>query len=201
MRRGMDVYSRPGSSRPAPLDASLRFPVDGTMTSGCRSGTRVDCARYRRDAFRTVSLSDSTQGDSMNDVEEIQRLKARYFRTMDTKDWAAMREVFTDDVVVDTSEAGGEVVEGADEFLTFLRGVLDGAVTVHQGHMPEIELTSETTATGIWALHDIVIVPDRMRLDGYGHYHETYVKGVDGWRIASSKLTRLHVDLVALEAT
>ena len=34
-----------------------------------------------------------------------------------------------------------------------------------------------------------------MRLEGYGHYHETYAK-VDGeWRIASSTLTRLHMDL------
>jgi hypothetical protein len=29
-------------------------------------------------------------------------------------------------------------------------------------------------------------------LHGYGHYHETYVKGADGWRIASMTLTRLH---------
>ena len=46
----------------------------------------------------------------MDDVEAIKQLKARYFRTMDTKDWAAMRQVFTDDVVIDTSEAGGDVV-------------------------------------------------------------------------------------------
>ena len=65
-------------------------------------------------------------------------------------------------------------MRGADEFITLLRETLDGAVTVHQGHMPEIELTSATTATGIWALNDIVICPDGMRLDGYGHYHETY---------------------------
>ena len=38
----------------------------------------------------------------MDDIEAIKQLKARYFRTMDTKHWAAMRQVFTDDVVVDT---------------------------------------------------------------------------------------------------
>ena len=65
----------------------------------------------------------------MDDIEAIKQLKARYFRTMDTKDWDAMREVFTDDVVVDTSEAGGSVVSGADEFMTFLQEVLRGAVT------------------------------------------------------------------------
>jgi uncharacterized protein (TIGR02246 family) len=132
----------------------------------------------------------------VDDVEAIRRLKARYFRTMDTKDWDGMRQLFTDDVVIDTSEGGGGVVRGADEFMTFLQEALAGAVTVHQGHMPEIDIASETTATGIWALNDIVIWPNGVRLDGYGHYHETYEKGDDGWRIKSSTLTRLHTDFV-----
>jgi len=135
----------------------------------------------------------------MSDIEAIRRLKARYFRTMDTKDWDGMRQVFTEDVVIDTSEAGGAIVSGASEFMAFLLERLDGAVTVHQGHMPEIEVTSETTATGIWALNDIVIWPNGMRLDGYGHYHETYEKADGEWRIKSSKLTRLHVDLAVPE--
>jgi uncharacterized protein (TIGR02246 family) len=133
----------------------------------------------------------------LDDLEAIRQLKARYFRTMDTKDWAGMREVFTDDVVIDTTESGGDVVGGADAFISFLQDVLGEAVTVHQGHMPEIELTSPTSATGVWALHDLVIWPSGMRLDGYGHYHETYEKGERGWRISSSKLTRLHLDLRA----
>ena len=102
----------------------------------------------------------------MDDIEAIRRLKARYFRTMDTKDWDGMRQVFTDDVVMDTTASGGGLIAGADEFMGFLREALGETVTVHQGHMPEIELTSETTATGIWALNDIVIWPNGMRLDG-----------------------------------
>jgi hypothetical protein len=135
----------------------------------------------------------------MDDIEAIRRLKARYFRTLDAKDWVGMREVFTDDVVVDTTGSGGGVVSGADELIVFLRESLAGTVTVHQGHMPEIDLTSETTADGVWALHDIVIWPNGMRLDGYGHYHESYEKGPDGWRIKSSTLTRLHMDLAMPE--
>jgi uncharacterized protein (TIGR02246 family) len=131
----------------------------------------------------------------VDDIEAIRQLKARYFRTMDTKDWTGMRQVFTDDVLLDTTAAGGSVVTGADEFMGFLQEVLSGAVTVHQGHMPEIELTSPTTATGIWALNDIVIWPDGTRLVGYGHYHETYEKAGEDWKIKSSKLTRLHTDM------
>jgi uncharacterized protein (TIGR02246 family) len=136
----------------------------------------------------------------MDEIEAIRRLKARYFRLMDTKDWDGMRQVFTDDVVIDTSEAGGNVVSGADEFMAFLRDALRDAVTVHQGHMPEIDITSDTTATGIWALNDIIVWSSGMRLDGYGHYHETYEKSDGVWRIKSSKLTRLHTDFTMPEA-
>ena len=132
----------------------------------------------------------------MDDVEQIKQLKARYFRTMDTKDWDGMRRVFTDDVVMDTSESDGGIMEGADDFIAFLRQVLDDVVTVHHGHMPEIAVASPTEASGIWAMEDLLRWPDGTELRGYGHYHEDYRKGDDGeWRIARSKLTRLRRDI------
>jgi uncharacterized protein (TIGR02246 family) len=130
----------------------------------------------------------------MDDLEEIKQLKARYFRTMDTKDWDGMRAVFADDVVMDTTESGGGVVTGADEFMAFLRETLADVITVHHGHMPEIELTSSTTATGIWALQDILSWPDGRGMHGYGHYHETYERIEGEWHIKSSRLTRLRMD-------
>jgi hypothetical protein len=133
--------------------------------------------------------------DRMDDREAIKQLKARYCRTMDTKDWAAMRRVFADDVVIDTSQDGGGVVEGADEFLVFLQGVIGDVVTVHQCHTPEIELLSDHEATGIWAMEDMLRWPDGTELHGYGHYHERYVRSADGWRIASLTLTRLRHDV------
>lgn len=133
----------------------------------------------------------------MDDVTEIQQLKARYFRTMDTKQWAAMRQVFTDDVVVDTTDSGGGVITGADEFMAFIAGTLDDVVTVHHGHCPEVELTSATTAHAVWAMEDMLRWPDGTELHGYGHYHETYEKLDGGWRIASSTLTRLRMDFTS----
>ena len=130
----------------------------------------------------------------MDDIEAIRQLKARYFRLMDTKDWDAMRQVFTDDVVVDTTSSGGGVVHGGDAFVAFLGQVLDGVVTVHHGHMPEITITSPTTATGIWAMQDVLQFPDGGSMVGYGHYHETYAKADGVWRIATTTLTRLRVD-------
>ena len=130
----------------------------------------------------------------MDDLEAIKQLKARYFRTMDTKDWDGMRQVFTDDVVMDTTASGGNVIAGADDFMAFLRETLADVITVHHGHMPEIQLTSATSATGIWALQDILTWPDGSRMAGYGHYHETYERVGGEWRIKSSTLTRLNTE-------
>src|SRR3954464_6503896 len=132
--------------------------------------------------------------DGMDEIEAIKQLKARYFRTMDTKDWAGMRQVFTDDVVMDTTSSGGGGVEGADAFLEFLEPTLRDVVTVHHGHMPEITVTSPTTASGIWSMEDMLRWPDGTELHGYGHYHETYEKVDGSWRIKSSTRTRLRTD-------
>jgi uncharacterized protein (TIGR02246 family) len=129
----------------------------------------------------------------VDDIEAIKQLKARYFRTMDTKDWDAMRRVFADDVVVDTTPSGGEVHVGADVFIAYISKHLATIVTVHHGHMPEISLTSPTTASGIWAMEDRVQFPGR-DLNGFGHYHETYEKFDGEWRIKTMTLTRLRTD-------
>lgn len=129
------------------------------------------------------------------DIEAIKRLKSRYCRYLDTKDWAAWRTLFTDDFVSDTSRAGGRVVTGADEFVAFTRKSLRDQPTVHQVHAPDIELDSPTTAHGVWALEDVVRFGPGVNLRGYGHYTETYQK-VDGeWRIKTSTLTRLREDI------
>jgi hypothetical protein len=136
----------------------------------------------------------------VDDIEAIKQLKARYFRTTDTKDWDETRQVYADDVVVETTASGGTVIAGADDFMAFLRATLGDVVTVHHGHMPEIELTSSTTATGIWAMDDLLRWPHG-DMRGFGHYHETYEKTGDTWRIKTSRLTRLRVDMPSQVAT
>jgi hypothetical protein len=131
-------------------------------------------------------------------IESIKQLKARYCRYLDTKDWAAWRTIFADDFVSDTSQAGGKVIAGADDFVAFTRHALHRATqpTAHQVHAPEIELTSATTARGVWALQDVVRFGPGVTLVGYGHYHETYENIAGKWLIQSYKLTRLREDIV-----
>ena len=130
------------------------------------------------------------------EIDAIKQLKARYFRLMDTKQWDRWRAIFTDDC---RYEGTSRAYPGPDEFVAGTRGRLDAATTIHHGHMPEIRLTSETTAEGVWSMFDRVefVEPvDHGRgvgygFTGYGHYQEEYRK-VDGeWKIAMLRLTRL----------
>jgi hypothetical protein len=133
----------------------------------------------------------------VDDIEAIKQLKARYFRLMDTKEWETMRrEVFADDVVVDTSSSGGGVIAGAAPFVAFLREAIGDVVTVHHGHMPEITITGPDSAAGIWAMHDsLVFATDPPTgMQGWGHYTEEYVREDGAWRIRRLVLTRLRVE-------
>jgi hypothetical protein len=138
-------------------------------------------------------------------IEEIKQLKARYFRCMDTKDWPGLQAVFSDDAefdmrgeAADKSKAADALIIGNANIMPFIRNAVLELTTVHHGHMPEIEIISSTSAKGIWAMEDVLRWPAGAAvktLHGYGHYHETYRKTEGGWRIQSSRLSRLRVDI------
>jgi hypothetical protein len=139
----------------------------------------------------------------LTDLYEIQKLKARYFRCMDLRLWDEFRDVFTDDLELyventRTPQAEQPTVKGADNLVNYLAASDPRKVTVHQGHMPEIEFLDADHATGIWAMFDWVDDPGRgFAGQGFGHYHERYVRCPDGkWRISRVRLTRLRLDSV-----
>ena len=132
-------------------------------------------------------------------VEEIKRLKARYFRCVDTKDWNGLAEVFAVDGTFVTAGRPDLPLHGVDEIIGFLRLALEHVVSIHHGHMPEIDITSPTTASAVWAMNDVLrwTQPSELsELRGWGHYAETYARIDGSWRITSSVLTKIRVDTV-----
>lgn len=138
-------------------------------------------------------------------IEDIKQLKARYFRCMDTKDWDGFATVFAPDARMDVSgELSGDgsdgkgVTTGNREIAAFVRRSIDRVTTVHHGHTSEIDVTSPTTASGVWAMEDHLWWPEGSpiaKMHGYGHYHETYEKHEGRWLITSTTLTRLRTDV------
>ncbi len=138
-----------------------------------------------------------TEVESASHIEAIKVVMARYFRFMDTKQWAELRNLFMPDV---TMSAPDDVPDkapttGADHFVGVMRSVLDGAVSVHRGFMPEVELNDANSATAVWAMEDVVCYPDDAGRDfsGSGHYLGEYRRTPDGWKIQSLTLRRLRL--------
>lgn len=139
--------------------------------------------------------------DRLTDLHAIEQLKSRYFRYLDTKAWELWRQLFTDDFEFYMEESvpprqTSTRVSGADEFVGQASKALARAVTVHHGHMPDIEFTGRDQATGIWAMYDWVDDAEKgYAVQGWGHYHERYQRGDGGiWRISELRLTRLRSD-------
>jgi hypothetical protein len=141
----------------------------------------------------------------MIEREAIKELKARYFRSVDTFDLEGWVDCFTEDCRLrfdtEVQRRGAPPVpiatlEGRQAVIDYWNSNSDRMESVHHGHMPEIEIQSDTEARGIWAMEDIVEFTDGL-LHGYGHYHETYRKTDGKWRIATLHLTRVRISETA----
>lgn len=132
----------------------------------------------------------------LRDHLDLCAAKARYCRFLDTKDWAAWRDLMTEDYELDISEGTGiPVIHGRDAAIERVRASIGEAKTAHQVHTPEINIEGDT-ADVIWAMQDrVVFGAGRPSITGYGHYHERWVRRDGEWKLAALKLTRLHLDL------
>jgi bile-acid 7alpha-dehydratase len=132
---------------------------------------------------------------SLEDIEAIKRLKYKYLRCLDTKQWDEMATTFAPNATTDYSD--GELkFSGRDTIMKFLResamGGPEGLIGVHQVHHPEIELTSPTTAKGTWALYNYLLHKTGntgLRICAY--YHDEYVKTQGQWLIKSTGYKRI----------
>ena len=130
----------------------------------------------------------------LSDAEDIKVLKHRYFRAIDTADEALLRTMFTDDVFVEYR--GGEYLvslTGNEPMIEFvLNSFHAGVAGMHHGHMPEITLTGDDTAEGIWYLEDIAInAATRTHTSGSAIYRDRYRREGGTWKIAHTEYDRV----------
>ena len=124
-------------------------------------------------------------------------LRSRYTRAIDTKDWDLFRDCLSEDSRLVTD--GGVQEGGADTVVAGVSAALATPITVHHVHQPEIVLTGADTATGVWAMNDVVEFQRDGKtvffIRGYGHYTDEYVRTAE--RLEDQQLhacTRLRVD-------
>src|SRR5688500_3100708 len=95
-------------------------------------------------------------------LEELRRLKYRYFRTLDLKLWDEFADTLAEDIEGRYgTKVYGEALDlmGRAAVVDFMKEKLtNDVVTMHVAQHPEIEVDGDA-ATGSWAFEDTVIVP------------------------------------------
>ena len=126
----------------------------------------------------------------MSDRDELEQLKYRYLRTLDTKQWDEFEQCFTPEA---TGDYDGLAFADRAELVTYMRENLGpDLVTMHHVHHPEITVEGDT-ARMRWYLHDKVIVAALgFLLEGAAFYDDRCVRTPEGWRISHTGYRRTY---------
>lgn len=129
-----------------------------------------------------------TAADPSADIAAISRLKYRYLRTLDTKQWDDFEACFLPEA---TADYNGLRFEDRDALVAYMRENLGpGMITMHTVHHPEVTVDGDH-ATGRWYLQDKVVVEAfRFMLEGAAFYEDTYLRTADGWRVSHTGYRR-----------
>jgi len=135
---------------------------------------------------------------ALMDRAAISEVMQRYGMSIDTRDWAALRSCFADEIEIDASETGVEPRAPArrisgDQWLDRIRRIVTQfAVTQHMISPYRIEIAADRALCMAYmqARH---FPPNRSDAKAVwvigGYYTNTMVRTVQGWKIAVWKLT------------
>ena len=135
---------------------------------------------------------------SAADKEAIERVKYRYLRALDTKDWEGFAATLTDDV---TGDYGSRLhFTNRTELVDYLRSSIGpGVITEHHVTHPEITVDGDQ-ASAVWYLQDRVIVAEfNFMLIGAGFYRDSYRRTPQGWKISATGYDRTYEATMSLE--
>ncbi len=129
---------------------------------------------------------------SLEDIYEIEKLKYRYLRFLDLRQWDDFTDCFVPDV---TGDYAGLVFPSRDKLVDYMRKhMTDEMISMHHCHHPEIEVDTEGgTATGTWYLEDKVIFEKyKLYIEGASIYSDRYVRTEAGWKISHTGYFRTY---------
>ena len=129
------------------------------------------------------------------DIEAIKQLKHAYFRCVDTANLEELGTLFHEEVKVRFKGGGYEWnLNGRQEYVENIGMAFSKeAVGQHNAHHPEIQILSETEATGIWYLADNMWILNHNSLTtGTALYWDRYEKVGGKWLIKETRYERIY---------
>ena len=122
----------------------------------------------------------------LEDIEAINKLKARYWYCIERKLWDDLRDLFAEDSI---AYLGDRALKGKENVVKHLMERLNLGTNLHRGHSPMIEITSDTTAVGKWDCYAYMTFGAQalQGFENWGSYEDEYVKEEGKWKIKSWK--------------
>jgi len=181
-RRGTCADHRGWRSRAAALNGGTTTISQTDEGGGTVSGTKET----------TTGFDAKTVGD----IEAIRAVLTLYAKSLDRRDFGAMRRVFTPDATGNYHAAGS--YQGADVLSAFFEGVLSqcGPTQHLLGSMDvRVQGDTATASTYLQAIH-IGSKPgfEGQRLTVWGEYRDQLVRTAEGWRIRHRELAPIHAE-------
>jgi len=134
---------------------------------------------------------------TLEDIEAIKKLRGRYWRCIREKLWDDYLDCFTDDAEVDLGV--GMQLRGMKELTQFYKETMPTLrdVIIPQGHNPEIDVLSDTRATGKWLIDNPQIEKPTNKAVRQGSiYDEEYAKENGKWRIKKQKIGHIYKESI-----
>ncbi len=136
-----------------------------------------------------VAIDPITGIEKLKALREIELLKARRDRAADTQDWALYESLHAPDHVSENGDYGRWT--SATEMIANVRKSMEGLITLHHSHTPEIEFASATLARCVWAMEGMSFWKQGENdhwFQAFGHYFETCEKRDGRWLYTSRAL-------------
>ncbi len=137
-------------------------------------------------------------------IEDIKRLKSRYCRCIDTKDWVELERCYTIDTRIDLGDEKAlpefqGAITGIPAVIKSMSDALGKGCSIHICFLPEIELVSADRARGVWGLEYRTRQPKGSpipTLHGFAFSHDEYERQGGRWLIKSVRLQTMWNDAV-----
>jgi bile-acid 7alpha-dehydratase len=131
----------------------------------------------------------------LKDTEAVKNLKHAYFRCIDTANLDELRGLLHPKC--HAKLVGGTYsieFSGREDYIEMVANSFHSEfVGMHHGHHPEIEILSETEATGTWYLQDIAIdFRRKVTTTGSSLYYDKYTKTDGKWQISDTYYHRVY---------
>ena len=126
---------------------------------------------------------------TLEDIEAIKKLKARYWFACDSRDAQEIKDCFvTEGLLIDFGFIGQ--FTDLDTFIKLFLEMTDkpSHIDLHHGLAPEIEIISEDCASGRWRMQfQLIETATQVAQFMGGYYEDTYRKEDGDWKIATTK--------------